>query len=77
MRVCRSPAGRVRRGIGGIKGDSQRGDFVVLLYAIEITVKPEDGFKLRPRGRGAGCRCTSVRTALAPRSLLTAPYPNH
>ena len=75
--VCRSTDGRVWRVIGGIKGDNPRGDFVVLLDAIVIAVKPEDGYNLRLRAAEGGCRCLSVRMALAPRSLLTAAYPNY
>ena len=73
--VCRSTHERVWRIIGGINGDSQRGVFVVMLDAIVITVKPEDGPHLQWRGRGGGCRCMSVHAVLAPQSLHTAAYP--
>ena len=60
----------------GSKGDNQRGAFDVLLYAIVIIVRPEDGSRVPPRGCEAGCHRRSVRTGLAPRSLTTAAYPN-
>ena len=74
--VFKSADGHGRRGIGGSKGDNQRGAFVVLLYMIVIIRRPEDSYDDRPTGRGAGCRRRSVHKGLAPRSLRTEAYPN-